>query len=85
MGTLHWSCAGGVLTDRGRLSSALYRLWGKRPECLRILEEDERRRQGDRQGGGRVAGVGIMAIQNYLYVCIVLNPHIRDQSNYKYF
>ena len=41
-----------------RLSSDLYRSCGGRPECLRIMEEDERRRQGGRQGGARAAGVG---------------------------
>ena len=36
-------------------------------ECLRILEEDDRRRQGGRQGGGREAGVGIIGAKPNLY------------------
>ena len=48
------------LVGRGRRSGDIYRSCPSlHAECLRILEEDERRRQGDRQGGGRAAGVGV--------------------------
>ena len=43
--------------------SHLYRWYGGHPDCLKILEEDERRRQE----GGRAAGVGIVEIENYVF------------------